>query len=174
MEKWGANLYGDPCRACGFDWGLTPDQAVTLVRTVPAQFEERLQNATGRERHAELDWTPSAYVSHVADNLRTWAERLKGACANGVTEIPSYDPDLLAAARRYEDIALAAALWSLTWSSRAWTEAVEEAMATDIVLQHATRGPQKATDVARNNAHDAHHHLHDVDRILNAQTPTPK
>jgi hypothetical protein len=37
-----------------------------------------------------------------------------------------------------------------------------------VVLQHATRGAQRAEDVARNNAHDAHHHLWDIDRILRA------
>jgi hypothetical protein len=168
MEKWGAELYGSPCRACGFDWDLTPEHAVARVRTIPAKFAERLHGATGRERHPELGWTSSAYVSHVADNLRTWAERLTGACRGGATVVPGYDPDLLAAARGYDHIALSAALWSLTWASRAWAEAVDEALAVGLALEHATRGPQRAEDVARNNAHDAHHHLYDVGRILGA------
>lgn len=166
MEKWGADLYGNPCRGCGFDWDLTPGRAVSLARSIPAQFTERLHGATGRERHPELKWTSSAYVSHVGDNLRTWSERLTGARTAGATEVPGYDPDLLAKARRYNEIALTAALWSLTWASRAWVEAVDDALAADVVLQHATRGPQRAEDVARNNAHDAHHHLYDVGRIL--------
>jgi hypothetical protein len=107
-------------------------------------------------------------VSHVADNLRTWSERLTGARTTGATEVPGYDPDLLARARGYNEIALQAALWSLAWASRAWIEAVDDALAVDVVLQHAPRGPQRAEDVARNNAHDAHHHLYDVDRILGA------
>lgn len=168
METWGAALYGDPCRACGFEWNLTPEHAVALVREVPGGFADRLRLAMGRERHPELAWTPSAYVSHVADNLRTWAERLIGALRDGIVEVPGYDPDLLAAARRYDDISPAAALWSLTWASRAWVEAIEEALAAGVVLRHAARGPQRAGDVARNNAHDAHHHLYDVGRILDA------
>jgi hypothetical protein len=44
----------------------------------------------------------------------------------------------------------------------------EIALARGVVLQHATRGAQRAEDVARNNAHDAHHHLWDIDRILRA------
>ena len=48
----------------------------------------------------------------------------------------------------------------------AWVEAVEAALAAGVVLEHATRGPQQAEDVARNNAHDASHHLWDVGRIL--------
>jgi hypothetical protein len=55
-------------------------------------------------------------------------------------------PDLLAQARRYDDVSLAG-----------------------LVLQHATRGPQRAGDVARNNAHDTHHHLWDIGGIMRAR-----
>jgi hypothetical protein len=75
---------------------------------------------------------------------------------------------LLAEARRYDEISLAGALWSLRWAATAWAEAAETALAAGLVLRHATRGPQRAEDVARNNAHDAHHHLGDIARILRA------
>ena len=171
MEKWGADLYGQPCRACAFDWRLTPPEAVALVRDIAAQFSAALSEATGRERHPDLVWTPSAYVSHVTDNLRTWAERLVGARVSGETDVPGYDPDVLARARNYDKVSLAAALWSLGWASREWVEAVEEALKANVVVHHGTRGLQRAADVARNNAHDAHHHLYDVERIL-ADTST--
>lgn len=114
---------------------------MALVGDIPLRFAERLRGATGRERLPELRWTPSAYVSHVANNLRIWSERLTGARVAGATEVPGYDPDRLADARRYDEIALAAALWSLGWASRAWVEAVRGALASGIVLRHATRGP---------------------------------
>jgi hypothetical protein len=94
VEKWGADLYGDPCRECGFGWKLSPAQAVASVRAVPGAYTSRLAGATGRERHP--------------------------------------------------------------------------ALARAVVLWHATRGAQRAEDVARNNAHDAHHHLWDIDRTLRA------
>jgi hypothetical protein len=37
---------------------------------------------------------------------------------------------------------------------------------TTAVLQHATRGTQRAEDVARNNAHDGYHQAWDIERIL--------
>ena len=117
METWGAVRYGDPCRECGFGFGLTPEQAVAAVRAVPVAFAERLTTASGREQLPGLAWNTAAYTSHVTDNLRVWAAALAG----------------------------------------------------QIVLQHATRGLQRAEDIARNNAHGAHHHLWDVDRILRAQ-----
>lgn len=169
MERWGAGLYGNPCRDCGFGWDLSPAEAVASVRAVPDAYANRLAGATGLERHPDLAWTTAAYVCHVTDNLRTWAERLAGGYLAGDLEVPGYDPDLLALARHYNEVSLAAALWSLRWAVGAWTQSAETALARDLVLRHATRGPQRAEDVARNNAHDAHHHLWDIDRTLRAE-----
>jgi hypothetical protein len=38
---------------------------------------------------------------------------------------------------------------------------------------HPERGPQTVTDVVRTNAHDVHHHLHDVRRILGRPVTPP-
>ena len=173
VEKWGAGLYGDPCRECGFGWELSPARAVASVQAVPDAYARRLAGATGRERHPDLAWTAAAYVSHVTDNLRTWAERLAGGYLAGDLAVPGYDPDLLSRARHYNDVSLAGALWSLSWAVDAWTQSAEMALARGVVLQHATRGAQRAEDVARNNAHDAHHHLWDIDRTLRARTTCP-
>jgi hypothetical protein len=82
--------------------------------------------------------------------------------------VAGYNPDVLAQARSYDDIALPGALWSLGWAAPAWAEAVEDALTARVVLLHAMRGRQRAEDVPRNNAHDAYHHLWDVQRILAA------
>ncbi len=166
MEQWGSSLYGDPCRDCGYDWSLSPGAAISLVETLPEQFAALLVDRRGDERHPELDWTPTGYVSHVTDNLRIWAERLAGARLAGAVQVPGYDQDLLARARNYERIAPSAALWSLRDAVAAWLESVSGAIDGGVVLQHATRGPQTAEDVARNNAHDGAHHVWDVRRIL--------
>jgi hypothetical protein len=136
------------------------------MRAAPDSYASQLAGGTGRERHPDLAWTTAAYVSHVTDNLRTWAERLAGGYLAGDLEVPGYDPDLLARARHYDEVSLAGALWSLRWAVAAWTQSVEQALADGVVLRHATRGTQTAEDVARNNTHDARHHLWDIDRIL--------
>jgi hypothetical protein len=166
VEKWGASLYGDPCAGCGFGWLLTPQDAIRLVRGLPDRCRTVLSGHTGYERHPDLAWTPTAYVSHICDNLRTWAERLAGARLSGAVDVPGYDPDLVAEARHYNEIAPAAALWSLERAVDAWTESVTAALDDRVALRHATRGVQRAEDVARNNAHDSHHHLWDINRIL--------
>ncbi len=172
MEQWGANLYGNPCRECGFDWSLTPEQAVTVVRAVPGSYKAWLAGATGRERHPDLAWSATGYVCHVTDNLRIWAERLAGGYLAADLAIADYEPDLLSQGRRYDEVSLAGALWSLRWAATAWTEAAEKALAVGLVLQHAARGRQRAEDVARNNAHDTHHHRWDIGRITRANGVT--
>jgi len=165
VENWGAPLYGDPCRQCGFDWSISSDAAVDLIARVPARYVALLADTDGSQRHPDLDWSAVAYVCHVTDNLRIWAERLAGAALGGGRQIPRYDENLLARARAYERVPLAGALWSLERAARDWQEAAHLALAGDVVLMHAGRGEQRAADVARNNAHDAHHHAWDVRRL---------
>ncbi len=166
VESWGAALYGDPCRGCGFDWSISPDAAMGLVAGVPARYTGLLAHTDGSQRHPDLDWTAGAYVCHVSDNLRIWAERLAGAALGGSRQVPGYDENLLARARAYDRVPLAGALWSLQRAARDWQEAVHLALGRDVVLLHASRGEQRASDVVRNNAHDAHHHTWDIRRSM--------
>jgi len=166
VESWGAALYGDPCRQCGFDWSISPDSATDLVARVPVRYAELLAGTDGSQRHPDLDWTAGSYVCHVTDNPRIWAERLAGVALGGSRQVPGYDQTLLARARAYDRVPLAGALWSLKCASRDWQEAVHLALALNVVLLHAGRGEQRAADVARNNAHDAHHHAWDIGRSL--------
>ncbi|MGW2343102.1 hypothetical protein [Streptomyces sp. NPDC001661] len=166
MELWGARLYGNPCRDCGFDWSLTPCEAIGQVEDLPARYAALTRGRRGDEGHPELAWNIAAYTSHVTDNLRNWAERLAGARLAGLRHVPGYDQDLLAQARHYNDVPLAGALWSLQRAVSAWAESVSAALKEDVVLEHADRGVQRAEDVARNNAHDAAHHAWDIERIL--------
>ena len=166
MERWGAALYGDPCRACGFDWSLTPPEAVGWVRGWGARLAVVTAGADGTERRPSGGWTVTEYVCHVGDNLRQWSERLQGALLVQRTRVAGYDPDALAAARGYAALPLAAAAWSSELAAAAWAEVVGRALGEEVVLQHATRGAQRAADVARNNCHDAYHHLWDIREIL--------
>ncbi|MEV5000508.1 hypothetical protein [Nocardioides sp. LML1-1-1.1] len=174
-ERWGEDLYGHPCRECAYSWDLTVTEAVQLVDGLPSAFRELLDGSTGRERHTDLAWGPVAYVCHVGDNLRAWTEGLSAGLENPSlvpVPVPGYDPDLLAEAKRYHLVVPEAALWSLTSAVVAWTEVVPRAVQEQVSLWHARRGEQRAEDVARNNAHDALHHVWDVRRILAASRGT--
>ncbi|HRC41296.1 hypothetical protein [Nostocoides sp.] len=163
VESWGAALFGDPCHACGFDWSLTPEQAIAVIADAPEVFERATAGVDGDARQG--GWSVAEYTSHVADNLRQWSERVQAARVAGQTTVAGYDPDQLAIARNYAAIPLSVALWSLHHSATAWVDVLSGAVAQEVVLWHATRGRQRAQDVARNNAHDAMHHLWDIQRI---------
>ena len=166
MSEWAVALYGDPCRGCGYRWTIGNGDAVIMVSEVPATFGRVLAGATGKERHPDLAWSASAYVSHVADNLRIWAERLAGVTAGAPPDVGGYDQDGLAEARGYQHIPLQAAQWSLSRSVAGWLQAVGQARTHGIVLIHPERGGQSLSDVVLANAHDAFHHRLDIERSL--------
>lgn len=168
MEPWGAVLYGDPCRECGFAWSMTAHDAVAWVAGFDEVVKKTTGSVTGRERFG--GWSIAAYVAHVGDNLRQWAERVQAARLAGETNVPGYDQDALAHARNYELIPLEVARWSVSHEAARWCEVMTAALAEGVEVQHATRGAQRAEDIARNNCHDAHHHLWDIQRIATLGT----
>jgi hypothetical protein len=165
MSTWGAAYYGDPCRECGFDWTIDVHDAIVFIERLPIEAARHTTGADGSRRRPGGGWTIGEYVSHMADNLRNWAERVQAARLSGKNEVAGYDPDELAIARRYDALPLEAALWSLSNSCRAWTAVLRPALTEGVVLIHEDRGTQTAQDVARNNSHDTWHHLWDIDAI---------
>ncbi|MGO8869934.1 MAG: hypothetical protein ACLQPH_00765 [Acidimicrobiales bacterium] len=166
MNAWGASTYGEPCRECGFGWSIPTDEAVSMVAGLPGTYRSTLAGATGRERIPGLDWSVGAYVCHVGDNLRIWAERLMGVVAGERPEVGAYDEAALAAARRYEQIPLGSSLWSLDRSVDDWRDAVGWSRRAGTVLVHPDRGPLTLAEVVTSTTHDAFHHGWDISRIL--------
>lgn len=74
MTGWWVQTYGDPCRSCGFEWGLPVGDAVRLVREAPEHYRSLMGGTAGNTRHPDLGWSAKAYVFHVADNLSIWSE----------------------------------------------------------------------------------------------------
>ena len=166
MSTWGRSVYGNPCRECGFDWSLSRDDSVSLIGAAPARYADSLGGRDGSERHPDLDWSAVAYVCHVTDNLRIWAERLAGVALGATGQVVHYDGDLLSRARAYEAVPIQASHWSLRRAADDWADAYGLAVDKRVVLLHPERGEQSTLDVARNNAHDTHHHEWDVRRSL--------
>jgi hypothetical protein len=165
-ETWGPVRFGDPCRDCAFAWSLTSEEAIASVLALPDRFSDLIGTSDGFLRHPDLDWTVGAYVCHVADNLHIWAQWLAGAAFAGEDGVPGYEERDLGDARFYTRVPVGGALWLLRQATRPWHDAVTVAQAHDVVLQHASRGPQSVHDVVRSNAHDAFHHGWDIQRIL--------
>ena len=137
-----------------------------MMRDMPDVVEELVANATGREGLSDLGWNASGYVAHMSDNTRIWAERLLAVARGADPHVSPYDPDLLAEARHYNEVALEGAIWSFRIAVLNWLTAVEEAEPAGVVMLHSVRGAMELSDVLASNAHDVSHHLWDLTRIL--------
>jgi hypothetical protein len=168
MSDWGRATYGDPCRDCGFRWSLSLDEAIAIVMGTPSEYARLLQGTDGSHRHADLAWSTRVYVCHVADNLRIWAERLAARALGAEGAVTPYNQDLLAQARRYDELTLRGAQWSLERAVRDWRDAVSLAHIAGVFLVHPDRGQLSLVDVARSNAHDAYHHGWDIGRTVDS------
>jgi hypothetical protein len=166
MDTWGAPLYGDPCRECGFTWATGQAGSVSLLRGMPDAIEELVSGVTGTERLPDLGWNVSGYIAHMTDNTRIWAERLVAVARGADAHVVPYDPDLLAEARHYNEVALQGAIWSFRIAVANWLAALEEAEPAGVVMLHSERGAMGLADVVASNAHDAFHHRWEMARIL--------
>jgi hypothetical protein len=165
MNEWGARTYGEPCRECGYSWATPAAGARDLVAGLPATLSRDLATASGHERLDGLAWSVTAYVAHIGDNLRIWAERVAGVALGGPPVVGAYDENQLAAARRYDALDLLGARWALERAVTDWLMAV--AMAPEgLVLEHPERGAITVAEVIGGNAHDATQHAWDIHRIL--------
>ena len=168
-NEWWIGEYGDPCRECGFNWGQAPDAVIEQVEALPERYAASLAGRTGDDVIPGARWSAKAYVFHVADNLRIFAERLEGVAAGGPTALAAYDQDELAAARNYEAMSVQAALWSLRTATVSWAKAAREALARPTTYVHTERGVLNAAEITRGPAHDAVHHCWDVARATGAR-----
>jgi len=162
-NPYGAGGWGDPCRQCGYVWSISGDDALGAVADAPRAFAELLADRDGTGTAEGLTWDARSYVWHVADNLRIWAERLSDLGPGERRAVAPYDQDELAAARRYDGMPLAGALWSLGQSAAQFVAAWSAAPA-DAALLHPEAGELGMVAVVRQVAHDTVHHQLDVSR----------
>ncbi len=138
------------------------------MRDIADAVEGLVSDASGTERLSHLGWNVCGYIAHMTDNTRIWAERLVAVARGADPHVVPYDPDLLAEARHYNQIALQGATWSLRSAVADWLAAVEEADPAGVVMLHSERGAMELSDVVASNAHDAFHHRWDLTRILHS------
>ncbi|WP_083866404.1 DinB family protein [Mycobacterium liflandii] len=125
-----------------------------------------------------MQWSVGEYICHIADHERIWAERFAGAGSDpSVTPVAPFDQDRLAAARNYSRIPYASAMWSLHRSYQECNATSDDALRNSAIFGHPERGELTAVDAIRNVVHECHHHLWDINRIIDAtrtKTSLPK
>src|SRR3954465_14056769 len=125
MSDWGRQVFGEPCRECGFSWTTPATEADALIATTPERYARLLRVHDGSARHPMLEWTAGGYVCHVADSLRVWAERVANVALGDSGQVGEYNQNELAAARSYDSVGVRGALWSLQRAVGDWRAALE-------------------------------------------------
>ena len=166
LSQWGPSTYGDPCRECGYDWQQSTEDSLASIGNIRQAFRLLIRPSDAGRFGSGLTWSAKAYVFHVADNFRIWAERLEAPASGGPARIATYGDNALAEARGYEAMRLELAWVALDWSVCEWLDAVRRAEHAEVRLEHPVRGTLTVDDVVATNCHDAVHHVWDVKRLM--------
>jgi hypothetical protein len=154
------------CDECEFDWDETDYENLIgqCVRAV-AVFGEVLSKIDPALAVEPGLWSASRYVWHTVDVLRFGTERLWTLSADPAFGVPSWDENLIAETRSYDQLSPVVGLIALIAAARAWRTAAMEAP-HDVETPHPEAGALCAFDVVGLNAHEVCHHLWDVQRGL--------
>jgi hypothetical protein len=152
------------CGECRFDWDecdyeLLIGQCVQQI----AVFGQVLSRVDPAEAVEPGLWSASRYVWHTVDVLRFGTERLWTISADPTYGVPSWDENVVADVRAYDELSPVVGLIALIAAARAWREAAMEAP-HDVPTAHPEAGEICAFDVVQRNAHEVCHHLWDVQR----------
>jgi hypothetical protein len=161
-EGWG--LRKGLCAECRFDWGETDYENligqcvhdVAVFGGVLSQIDPAAAVEPGL-------WSASRYVWHTVDVLRFGTERLWTISADPFFGVPSWDENIVAEVRAYDDLSPIVGLIALISAAHAWREAAMEAP-QDIPTPHPEAGEICAFDIVQRNAHEVCHHLWDAQR----------
>jgi hypothetical protein len=151
------------CAECGFDWNMACPDAIDLVAQVPEAAATALAGIPDPSRRTGSPWSASMYVWHLVDVLRIGTERLLTLAHDPGRGIACWDENALAEARRYGRLSPAVGLIVLGLAAREWS-GVARAAPAEAEVHHPQFGALGALEMIRRNAHEAHHHLMDIDR----------
>jgi hypothetical protein len=163
-------LYGGgppaACPDCGYDWATPPQTALELLAGAPDRYSALLDGRDGMAPVADGGWNATAFVWHLVDMARSWAERwVQIEHAPGALLV-GWDPDEMAAARNYRALPTAPALWALDASTRALVERTR-VVGFDAHFLHGQWGSGSVGEATRWIAHEFFHHEGDVaERVL--------
>lgn len=153
------------CAECGFSWLSDPANAMAAIERGPGRFETLLAGVAGTTAPTPGVWSPSAYVWHVSDLVRAWAERLHSLAVDPSAAWAGFDPDELARARHYDALPQVSGPWAVARSVDALQVSLRH-VDSDTAFLHPEWGRGTVTDALRWVAHEAVHHELDVRRGL--------
>jgi hypothetical protein len=154
------------CAECGFVWDTQLDEGLRVIGELPARTGLVLQGMgpDAYRQPADGTWSANEYVWHLADVFRMSSEWLQDMCTRDHPTHYAVDWNEMAALRRYADMPLELAAWSLGRSCDLLGEVGSRVDPTRTCYYHDWRDIT-AGEVVGLLAHEAVHHLFDLERL---------
>jgi hypothetical protein len=162
------------CAECGFDWD--GDDSAAVIRKAGERYPRPLSRFLAgedpdtvlRTRPEPGVWSALEYACHTRDMFRFYGDRVERVLTEERPQLSGSDVDELAANYNREDPAAVAA--ALTAAAVALADRLDGAdtAAWDRIGIGSDGDERTIRVLARRAAHEAHHHLLDVGRVLRA------
>jgi len=158
-------IYGDDpprvCAECGFDWSIEPGAALAAIASSPDRFDAAMSGRDGMAPQVDGSWNATAYVWHLTDLARSWAERWVQIRDSPGALLVGWDPDELAEVRGYRSLPTSAGLWALRSAVGTLVD-VTAGVTFETPFEHGDWGTGDVGDGLRWLGHEFHHHEMDV------------
>jgi hypothetical protein len=166
----------DRCADCGFEYfGFPRSEIAPQLRALAADHVVRLEEtapAAHLREHPVEGWSALEYACHVRDVLLNQRTRIQQALVEDQPEFVPMGRDELPARLRYNEQPphpVAAELTAAADALAALLEGLDEVgWARTGVYGYPTRELRDVDWIGRHTVHELHHHLLDVDRVLQA------
>ncbi len=157
------------CGECGYDWDGLPEDAVAVVRGLPAELsrwvgelgddDERL-----RARPAPEVWSPLEYVAHTGDAIGWYAQRIHRVLTEDRAVLEAFDWDAYTESQRYRDRRLEDVLDEVAERCAAFVATLADPTAARWAREGVGSDgqPRSVAQLAHRAAHEARHHLRDL------------
>jgi hypothetical protein len=151
------------CPECGFSWTTDVEDAIVMVGESPDQFAHVLGMVDPIAPIRADAWSPKEYLWHMVDVLRIGTERLWSLRVDPDGGVPSWDENELARVRRYGELSSTVGMMAYVNAAEDWVTAARAAP-PEARTTHSDLGTISAEEVIRRNAHEAQHHLLDIEQ----------
>jgi hypothetical protein len=164
------------CEECGFDWEVTPADAIAGLRAAAERFPRPLSRFLSNEdpdvilrtRPEPAVWSALEYAAHTRDAFAFYDDRITRVLSEDHPQLVRADFDILCEERHYIDEDPATVAEGLAGVGRALADrldALDDAQWERVGI--GVDGDTRTVLVlARRAAHEAAHHLLDMGRVL--------
>lgn len=155
------------CDECGFDWDAPLLDTIRIIGQCPERAEAVMEGASDAvyRRPQPETWSPNEYVWHLVDTLPIFSEWLHMTRTLDHPTHAPVDVDRLAEIRGYAERPIETALWALRPAAALLVQEAAIADPDRLVLYKDWRDVT-AAEVIGFAAHEAAHHLFDLERAL--------